>query len=392
MITNQKITVVGSGYVGMSLSVLLSQLNHVTVLDIDQSRIDKINNKISTIEDKDIQHYLDSKNLKIRATLDNNLAYDGAKFIIIATPTNFDENTKKFDTSNVDQVVRDALCSSEDALIVIKSTVPVGYTEKLQKKYKTPRIVFSPEFLREGKALYDNLHPSRIIIGGSCDLSKSFSQILKESALKDSIETIFMSSTEAEAVKLFSNTYLAMRVAFFNELDSYAMVKKISTKNIIDGVSLDPRIGHGYNNPSFGYGGYCLPKDTKQMLASYNTIPQSLIGAVISSNEIRIDIISKYIINQSPKSVGFYRLAMKEGSDNFRSSSIQKIIKNIESTKIKTLIYEPNTNKKIFSKSEVVEDIAEFKERSEMIVANRISNELYDCLSKVISRDIFQVD
>lgn len=392
MITNQKITVVGSGYVGMSLSVLLSQLNHVTVLDIDQSRIDKINNKISTIEDKDIQHYLDSKNLKIRATLDNNLAYDGAKFIIIATPTNFDENTKKFDTSNVDQVVRDALCSSEDALIVIKSTVPVGYTEKLQKKYKTPRIVFSPEFLREGKALYDNLYPSRIIIGGSCDLSKSFSQILKESALKDSIETIFMSSTEAEAVKLFSNTYLAMRVAFFNELDSYAMVKKISTKNIIDGVSLDPRIGHGYNNPSFGYGGYCLPKDTKQMLASYNTIPQSLIGAVISSNEIRIDIISKYIINQSPKSVGFYRLAMKEGSDNFRSSSIQKIIKNIESTKIKTLIYEPNTNKKIFSKSEVVEDIAEFKERSEMIVANRISNELYDCLSKVISRDIFQVD
>ena len=341
MTNKRKITIVGSGYVGMSLAVLLSQYNNVVVLDIDPTRVDKINNKISTVADNEIDEFFSTKKLNLEATLEKQAAYEDASFIIIATPTNYDPDTNQFDTTSVDSVVKDALDFNKDALVIIKSTIPVGHTSKLQKLHDTDRIIFSPEFLREGLALKDNLFPSRIIIGSNNNAGKVFAKLLAEGAIKNDIEVIFIPSTEAEAVKLFSNTYLAMRVSFFNELDSFALANDLDTASIINGVCLDERIGSGYNNPSFGYGGYCLPKDTKQLLANYNQVPQTLIQAIVSSNTTRKDFISDEIIKRKPKVVGFYRLAMKEGSDNFRSSAIQGIINRVKAKGIEVIIYEP---------------------------------------------------
>lgn len=392
MNNSQNITVVGSGYVGMSLAVLLSQHNNVTVLDIDPMRVNSINNKISTIEDSDIQNFLDKKDLSIKATLNKDEAYRDSNFVIIATPTDFNEDKQTFDTSSVDAVVNDALIYSKNALIIIKSTIPIGYTANLQKKYNNQNIIFSPEFLREGKALHDNLHPSRIIIGGKSDASELFATKLEEAAEKNKIEIVFMPSTEAESVKLFSNTYLAMRVAFFNELDSYALTHNLNTKHIIEGVCMDSRIGDGYNNPSFGYGGYCLPKDTKQILSNFEDIPQSLIAATVDSNQMRIEYIASCILKLKPSSVGFFRLAMKEGSDNFRSSSILGVIKIIEMADIDTYIYEPRIDEGVFGNSKMIQDLDKFKSKSELIIANRNSIELNDCQKKVFTRDIFKVD
>ena len=390
MNNKSKITVVGSGYVGMSLAVLLAQHNVVTVLDIDEKRVSKINNNISTVEDADIELFLAKKSLSITATLDKQAAFEGANFIILAIPTNYDPDTNYFDTSGVDTAVEDALKLNLEALVVIKSTIPVGHTELLQKKLKTDRVIFSPEFLREGQALNDNLYPSRIIVGSQCKAGMKFADLLKRGANKKDIKTLFIKSTDAEAVKLFANTYLAMRVSFFNELDSYALANKLDTKSIIDGVCLDERIGFGYNNPSFGYGGYCLPKDTKQLLANYGLVPQTLISAVVSSNIKRKDFIANEILHKKPKVVGFHRLVMKEGSDNFRSSAIQGVIKRIKAQGVEVLIYEPALKEFEFFGSEVVKDLNGFKSKSEIIVANRKSEELSDCYSKVFTRDIFR--
>ena len=390
MDTKSKITVVGSGYVGMSLSVLLAQHNEVTVLDIDEKRVSKINNNISTVEDADIELFLSKKSLSITATLDKQAAFEGANFIILAIPTNYDPDTNYFDTSGVDTAVEDALKLNLEALVVIKSTIPVGHTELLQKTLNTDRVIFSPEFLREGQALNDNLYPSRIIVGSQCKAGMKFADLLKQGANKRDIETLFIKSADAEAVKLFANTYLAMRVSFFNELDSYALASKLDTKSIIDGVCLDKRIGFGYNNPSFGYGGYCLPKDTKQLLANYGPVPQTLIGAIVSSNIKRKDFIADEILQKQPEVVGFYRLAMKEGSDNFRSSAIQGVMKRIKAKGVEVLIYEPALKEFEFFGSEVIKDLNEFKSKSEIIVANRKSEELSDCYSKVFTRDIFR--
>jgi UDPglucose 6-dehydrogenase len=385
-----KITVVGSGYVGMSLSVLLAQCNDVTVLDIDAARVDKINNKKSTVADTEIEFFLAEKSISLSATLDKNVAYDGASFIVVATPTNYDSGTNCFDTSSVDAVVEDALSLNKSALVVIKSTIPVGHTKSLQEKLKSDRVVFSPEFLREGRALKDNLHPSRIIMGSQCRAGKEFAGLLKQGAEKENIEVLFIRSTEAEAVKLFSNTFLAMRVSFFNELDSYSLTHGLDTKSIINGVCLDERVGGGYNNPSFGYGGYCLPKDTKQLLANYERVPQTLIEAIVSSNTVRKDFIAGEIIKAKPNVVGFYRLVMKEGSDNFRFSAIQGVIKRIKAKGIKVIIYEPTLLDDVFYGSEVIKDLDEFKSRSDLIVANRNSKELEAEKSKVFTRDIFK--
>ena len=386
----KKIAVVGSGYVGMSIGVLLAQHNDVVILDIDNSRIEKINNKQSTISDDEIDRFLAEKDLHLSATLDKQKAYRDASFIVVATPTNYDPNTNRFDTSSVDQVVNDALNLNKDALVIIKSTVPVGHTKNLQKKHSTNRVIFSPEFLREGQALKDNINPSRIIIGSQLEVGKSFADLLIQGAFINNIETLFMSSTEAEAVKLFANTYLAMRVSFFNELDSYALAHKLDTKNIIDGVSLDKRIGEGYNNPSFGYGGYCLPKDTKQLLANYNDVPQTLIEAIVSSNTTRKDFISEEILKLTPKVVGFFRLVMKEGSDNFRSSAIQGIVKRIKAKGIKVYIYEPELNSDSFFGSKVIKDLSDFKDKSDIIVANRMADCLNDVNHKCFTRDLFR--
>ena len=385
-----KITVVGSGYVGMSLSVLLAQFNDVTVLDIDAERVNKINNKQSTVVDTDIELFLAEKSLSLMATLDMQAAYEGASFIIVATPTNYDIVTNCFDTSSVDTVVENALSLNQDALVVIKSTVPVGHTETLQKKFRSERVVFSPEFLRESQALKDNLFPSRIIVGSQCKASMEFAGLLKQGSKKVDIDTLFIRSSEAEAVKLFANTYLAMRVSFFNELDSYALAHELDTKNIIDGVCLDERIGNGYNNPSFGYGGYCLPKDTKQLLANYKEIPQKLVEAIVLSNTTRKDFIAAEILNEKPKTVGFHRLIMKEDSDNFRSSAIQGVMKRIKAKGVEILVYEPALQELEFFGSEVVKDLKQFKLRSEIIVTNRQSAELNDSCSKVFTRDIFR--
>ena len=384
-----KITVVGSGYVGMSLSVLLAQHNDVTVLDIDAERVGRINNKQSTVVDTEIELFLAEKPLSLTATLDKQAAYKGACFIIVATPSNYDANTNRFDTSSVDTVVEDALKLNLDALIVIKSTVPVGHIRSLQEKFQTDRVIFSPEFLREGQALKDNLYPSRVIIGSQCELGTKFADLLKQGAEKENIETLYIRSTEAEAVKLFANTYLAMRVSFFNELDSYSLAHKLDTKSIIDGVCLDERIGGGYNNPSFGYGGYCLPKDTKQLLANYEQVPQTLIEAIVLSNTMRKDFIAGEIIKRKPIVVGFYRLVMKEGSDNFRSSAIQGIMKRIKAKGIEVVIFEPSLDEDSFFGSKVIKDLVEFKDRSDTIVANRCSGELIDVNSKVFTRDVF---
>ena len=384
-----KITVVGSGYVGMSLSVLFAQNNDVIVLDIDAKRVKSINNKISTVADSGIEDFLARKSLSLTATMDKLAAYQGSSFIVVATPTNYDEDTNCFDTSSVDAVVEDALYINKNAFVVIKSTVPVGHTRHLQEKFKTKRVIFSPEFLREGHALKDNLFPSRIIIGSKCKSAVEFSDLLKRGAEKEDVVTLFISSSEAEAVKLFANTYLAMRVSFFNELDSYSLSHDLDAKSIIDGVCLDSRIGDGYSNPSFGYGGYCLPKDTKQLLANYEKIPQTLITAIVSSNTMRKDFIASEIIKRKPKVVGFYRLVMKEGSDNFRSSAVQGIMKRIKAKGIEVVIYEPTFSGIEFFGSRIIRDLFQFKKLSDVIVANRRSQELSDVDDIVFSRDIF---
>lgn len=387
-----KITVVGSGYVGMSLAVLLSQQNDVVVLDIDPIRVDKINNRQATIADVDIEAFLNEKELNISATIDKQAAYENASFVVVATPTNYDPETKCFDTSSVDNVVEDALQSNEHTCVIIKSTVPLGHTKLLQEKHSTDRVIFSPEFLREGQALKDNLYPSRVIIGSQLEDGKTFAKLLVQGAMKKNVETLFINSTEAEAVKLFSNTYLAMRVSFFNELDSYALYHDLDTESIIKGVCLDERIGMGYNNPSFGYGGYCLPKDTKQLLANYEEVPQSLIQAIVSSNTMRKDFISHSIISLNPKIVGVYRLSMKKGSDNFRASAIKGIMKRIIAAGIEIVIYEPDLQENEFYKSKVIDSIESFKEISDLIISNRISMELDDVANKVFTRDLFGVD
>jgi UDPglucose 6-dehydrogenase len=384
-----KITVVGSGYVGMSLAVLLAQHNDVVVLDVDASRVDRVNSKQSTVADTEIEAFLAKKELSLTAILDKQAAYEGASFVVVATPTNYDPDTNRFDTSSVDSVVSDALELNADALVVIKSTIPVGHTKSLQEKYETDRVIFSPEFLREGQALKDNLYPSRIILGSQLEAGKVFASLLVEGAEKKDIETLFIRSTEAEAVKLFANTYLAMRVSFFNELDSYALAHDLDTKSIINGVCLDDRIGEGYNNPSFGYGGYCLPKDTKQLLANYDQVPQTLIQAIVSSNTTRKDFIAEEILKLKPKTVGFYRLVMKEGSDNFRSSAIQGIMKRIKAKGIEVVVYEPELDSSDFFGSIVIEDLNIFKNTCDVIIANRKADCLRDVDSKCFTRDIF---
>lgn len=392
MAKKTKITVVGLGYVGMSLSVLLAQHNDVTALDIDKTRVDKINNKQSTIADTEIELFLAEKSLSLTATLDKQSAYEGASFIVVATPTNYDSDTNCFDTNSVDAVVEDALKLNVDALVVIKSTIPVGHTKSLQERFETDRVIFSPEFLREGHALKDNLYPSRIIVGSQCKAGVEFADLLKQGAQKEGIDTLFIRSTEAEAVKLFANTYLAMRVSFFNELDSYALVHKLDTKGIINGVCLDERIGDGYNNPSFGYGGYCLPKDTKQLLVNYEQIPQRLIEAIVSSNSTRKDFLADEIIKMNPKVVGFYRLVMKKGSDNFRSSAIQSIMKRIKAKGIEVVVYEPEIAGGLFFGAQIIRDLAQFKSMSNVIIANRKAEELNDIDDIVFSRDVFGVN
>ena len=384
-----KITVVGSGYVGMSLAALLAQHNDVTILDIDPGRVEKVNNKESTVADADIEEFLSEKALSLSATLNEEAAYKGSSFVIVATPTNYDPETNRFDTSSVDSVVKNALELNSDALVVIKSTIPIGHTKSLQEKFHSNRVIFSPEFLREGRALKDNLYPSRIVVGGELEKATQFAKLLIEGAEKEVIQTLLIGSSEAEAVKLFANNYLAMRVAFFNELDSYALGHNLDTKSIIDGVCLDERIGGGYNNPSFGYGGYCLPKDTKQLLANYNQVPQDIIQAIVWSNATRKDFIAQEILKQRPKVVGFYRLIMKEGSDNFRSSAIKGIIKRIKAAGVEIIMYEPALNEETFDGSRVISNLDDFKSKSDIVVANRMSESLVDIKSRVFTRDVF---
>lgn len=385
-----KITIVGAGYVGMSLSILLAQKNNVLIYDIDKEKIETINSKKSPVQDSTIDEFLTTKNLSLKGTTNQKEAYKNADYIVVATPTDFDEKTHAFDTSSVDSVIEDIKNINQNSFIIIKSTIPVGHTENLRKKFSTESIVFSPEFLREGHALYDNLYPSRIIVGGKCDKSKSFAELLIEGAKSTNLDPIFTNSSEAEAIKLFSNTYLAMRVAFFNEMDSFSMAENLNAESLINGVSLDPRIGGGYNNPSFGYGGYCLPKDTKQLLANYNDIPQTLIQATISSNKARKDFLADQILQMGIKTIGFYRLVMKKSSDNFRSSAIFGIMNRLNEKGKKIIVYEPLIKETELSIDfEIINDLLEFKSRSDLIVANRKSDNLSDVESKLFTRDIF---
>ena len=387
-----KITIVGSGYVGMSMALVLGQSTNVTVLDIDANRVSLINNNLSPINEPDIEKEMKTKTFSLRATLDIEDAYKEVDFIVIATPTDYDVDKNFFDTSTVEGVIKDILKLNKKSLIVIKSTVPVGFTNQMREKFSYENIIFVPEFLREGNALHDNLFPSRIIVGGESNTAKKFGELLKLSARKEDTKLIFMESSEAEAVKLFSNTYLAMRVSFFNELDTFSIMKNLNSEKIIKGVSLDDRIGSYYNNPSFGYGGYCLPKDSKQLLANFANVPQNLIDAIVKSNSTRKDFIAEQIIKTNPNIVGVYRLVMKKESDNFRTSAIQGVIKRIKAKGLEVIIFEPNLNEKYFFNSEVVSDIQDFKERSNIILANRVTKDLKDVSNKVYTRDLFNSD